>query len=130
MAQARGEQTVVGECVGIARESLQHFLIVRISFREAAICDQRASGGLLQGDAAGVDSDCASERSDGLIVLATLCFGAGDALLDEAIVGIESCSALQRGEISFVGAQREMELVEAAPEKQQRRERNSDPRSG
>ena len=45
-------------------------------------------------------------------------FGAGDALFDEAIVRIDLRGAQKRGKISFVGAQREMELVEAAPEEQ------------
>ena len=59
-------------------------------------------------------------------LLTLLRFGAGDALLDEAIVRIDLGGAQKSGKISFGGAQREMELVEAAPEEQQRRERNSE----
>ena len=40
----RGKQTVVGQRVRIAKESLKHFLIVRVGVGEAAIRDQRVSG--------------------------------------------------------------------------------------
>ena len=91
---------------------------MRVGIGVAAIGNQRAGSGLLQRDAAGIEGDGASERGDGLVVLSLLRFGAGDALFDEAVVGIDLRGAQQRWKISFVGAQREMELVEAAPEEQ------------
>src|ERR1700679_587353 len=119
MSQARGKQAVVGQRVGIAREVFQQSLIVRVGFSVTAVGDQRARSGLLQRDAAGVEGDGASERRHSLVTLPLLCFGAGDALFDEAVIGINLCGAQQRWKISFSGAQREMELVEAAPEEQQ-----------
>src|SRR5580704_9441630 len=129
MSQARGEQAVVRERIRIAWKALQHFLIVRVGVGIAAVRDQGAGGGLLQRDAAGIDGDGASERGDSLIALALPRFRACDALLDEAIVRIDSGGAQQSGKISFVRAQREMELIEAAPEEQQRRDGEAERRS-
>src|ERR1700733_12142192 len=129
MAQARGEQTVVGERVGVARKALQHFLIVSVSVGVTAVRNQCAGGGLLQRDAAGIDGHGARELGDGLSVLALPRFSAGDALFDEAIVRIDLGGAQESGKISFVGAQREMELVESAPKKEERSERSAKRRS-
>src|SRR5271155_173506 len=101
---------------------------MRVGLRIAAIGNQRARGGLLQRDAAGIERDGASERGNGLLPLSLLRFGARDALFDEAVVGINLGSAQKRRKISFVSAQREMELVEAAPQEQQHSNGNSERR--
>src|ERR1700723_3133112 len=83
---------------------------MRVGVGVAAVCDQSARGG-------------------GPIALALLRFGAGDAFFDEAIVRIDLGRPPKSGKVSFVSAQREMELVEAAPKKQERREGNAERRS-
>ena len=125
MAEARGEQAIIGQRVGVARKPFQHFLVERVSVGVTAGRDHRASSGLLQCDAAGIEGDGANERCDGLVVLPLLRFGASDALFDEAVIRINLRGAQKSRKISFVGAQREMELIEAAPEEQHHGERNS-----
>src|SRR5271156_1916173 len=102
---------------------------MRVGLRIAAIGNQRARGGLLQRDAAGIERDGASERGNGLLPLPLLRFGAGDALFDEAVVGINLGGAQKRRKISFVGAQSEMKLVEATPQEQKHSNGNSERRS-
>ena len=97
---------------------------MRVCVRVAAVFDHGARAGLLQPDAAGIDFDGARERCDSFIALARLRFRSRDTRLHGAIVRIYFGRAQQSRKIAFVSAQREVQLIEAAPEKEQPRKRN------
>ena len=73
MAEAGCQQTVIDERVRIARENLEHAVVVFVGFGVTAVFDHRAGGGVLQAGVIGIDCDGACESGDSLIFLSVLC---------------------------------------------------------
>ena len=93
-----------------------------IGFGVAAVFDHGARGGVLQSRIVGIDRYGAGERCNGVVFLSCFRGGTCDAGLEHSVIRIQLGGAQERGEIGFVGAESEVQLVEAAPQDQQSNE--------
>src|SRR5580704_6683243 len=72
IAEASCEQSIVHESVRVAREYLQHFLVMLVGIGVAAGFNQCASVGMLKRDVLRAKGDGLLERGDGFVTRACL----------------------------------------------------------